>query len=48
MTYNGMKVSRLAYRLHQQFKEEFLAGIKNKGTISAEKIRNWIEENKNK
>jgi hypothetical protein len=44
--YNGMKCSQLAYRLHQTFKDEFLARIKNKGTISSNKIRKWIEENK--
>lgn len=56
ITYNGAKCSRLAYRLHQQFKDDFLASQKihnllNEGKtfkLSATVIKKWIEKERNK
>jgi hypothetical protein len=54
IVYNQKKCSRLAYRLHQQFKDKFLADSdlnrkckgKNGFTILPVTIKRWIEENK--
>lgn len=40
------RVSREAWRLHQRFKEAFLAGAdKNEGIISNDQIREFLKEN---
>lgn len=46
LCFKGTRCSRAASMLHQQFKEEFIATMDQKGgTIKAERIKEWIRAN---